>query len=348
MIFIYNFLFILIVGFILQSKLNIKKYKILFIFICFFQMFLFQALRDSSVGSDTITYIETYENYKNSSFYAFKITHFDIGIRWLFEIFSFFRIDSQYILVVSSLVIMLGFAIFIYFNSKNVLLSTLVFAGLFFPNSFNVIRQYMALAIAINALYFFRNKKYLKALIIILISLIFHKVSLILLIPMALSLIKDYRISLFILVAIAFSCLIFSDYISNLVLTIFRDDYYLDDKYTTLRLFRMTTILTVSYALFFIYSFRNEDKDNNEYRLIQNFSLLSVSFGILYLKNEIYSRFIEAVNVYLVFAFPYFIYIKKDKYDLIYKISLVSLALFLMIMQVFNSGSGVENYKFYF
>lgn len=350
MIFIANFIFILIYGLIIKNKIDNKKTKIIFLTVCFFVMFLIQALRDSSVGSDTIQYVNIYDNYKTSEVYSYLFTHYDWGIQLIIRVFSGIGFDSQLFIAFLSMIIMVGFSIFIYKNSKNYVLSTLVFAGIFYPNSFNVIRQYVACAIAINSFYYFKNKKYIRSLIIVLFSLLFHKISLIILVPYLFSLIKDRKIQIAFLFLFVGVAIIFNNMIISYFLELFRGDYYTSGDFDSMRIFRMSSLLVLFYAIVILYTMQWSKEDEMlDYKIVSSFSLVNLIFGFYYLKNEIFSRIIELLNLHLLLSISLVINVsRRGKYYLIYRAVAVSLIFFLMIMQVFNSQSGVESYSFFF
>lgn len=348
MIFIYNIIFIIFLGFIFKNKINQKKNKIIFLFICFFQMFLIQALRDPSVGTDTKMYIDVYERYQTSEYYGYLYTHYDLGIRFLISVFKNMNLHSQWLLVFMSLLIVLGFSIFIYNNSKNVILSTIIFACILYPNSFNVVRQYIACSIAINCFTLFKNKKNIKGILLFVFAILFHKIVLIMIVPFLLSRIRNINYTYIVLISGLLVIIFCGTSISNYFLTIFRSDFYTSGNYDTNRIFRLTSFLTVFYTFIFLYLSQSEFKCSSyEYRVFICFLVCNIGLGILYLKNEIFSRLIELFNSFLIISIPYAIYLKKDRYSSIYKGITILMAIFLMCNQVFNSKSGIEIYKFF-
>lgn len=118
MVFIYNLIFIILMGMLFRKKLNNNRKKGLFLFICFFQMFLIQALRATYVGSDTIQYVEIYNKFSNSQYYKYKLTHYEIGVQALIKLLYKFGFDAQFMLAAMSAIIMIGFAVYIYYNSS--------------------------------------------------------------------------------------------------------------------------------------------------------------------------------------------------------------------------------------
>lgn len=158
MIFIFNAFSILLYGLIVKRKLTEDEYKKRYLALCFFQMLLIQGLRSAEVGTDTIMYTEVYNNYLHSEYYAYRFTHFEKGFQLLYDILHRVSADEQGLLITMSAIAMAGFGYFIYKNSQDVLMSTFLFACMFYPNSFNISRQYLALSLSINSYELIREK----------------------------------------------------------------------------------------------------------------------------------------------------------------------------------------------
>lgn len=348
MIFIYNALSILLIGYLLKRKMKTEKVKRRFIFFAFFQMFLIQALRSPYVGTDTLLYVTVYERFLSSEYYSYLFTHYEPGYAALIQILKNMGCDSQILLVIVSAITMVGFALFIYRNSDDPHMSTFLFACMFFPNSFNICRQYLASAIAINALPLITQKKYAKALIVILIASMFHITACFMLIPLLLQFVKNWKTTRTILVLSTAIFYIFGDKIVRTLLTVLGRTFYLSG-FEVNRLFRMTTALTVVFALLTWY-FAKKTKDNSYKSLANLFSCVSfvnMDFGILYLKYEFFSRLIEIMNLFVLISAPNGVIHAQTKYKKIIKAGMLLLSFLLMLNSVYNSGSGVSEYSFY-
>lgn len=349
MVFIYNALFCLLIGGCFGKKIQNDKYKKIYIFICFFQMFLLQGLRSFDVGKDTLSYISVYENYKDSSYYAYMFTHYEIGFQILYELLKYFNASSNALLCVISALTMFGFGLFIYNNSLDVKISTFIFACMFFPNSFNIMRQYLALSIAINSYTYFSKEKYIQSIFIIFIGALFHGTMLILFIPMIFYRVKHWKISRNIVLFSTFIFLFFGDSILSSVLSITNRTYY-STGFEVDRLIRMTTILTIVYAFLFYYFAKNQ-KDKTYINEINFFTCISYSImilGLLYIKYEYISRLIEILESYFLIAYPLGIKSSKSYYMPIIRFGIYSCVFFLLIVAITNSGSGIESYRLFF
>lgn len=346
MIFIYNVLFILLLGFFMKNKIETKQGKKIFLFITFFQMALIQGLRSITVGTDTSLYVNTYNNYLFSEYYSFQFTHFEPIFKFIYEICHKFNFNSTHFLLLISSITMFGFAYFIYKNSKNVIFSTFLFACLLYPNSFNIMRQYLALSISINSYNFFADKKYFKGILLVLFSSFIHSTSILLLLLIPLNYLKKPKTKVLILITLLPIFYLFGNYIVSNALILVGKSFYASRYYAN-RIFRLTTFITfLSFLLTELFR-KNCTDDKKEISLLSNICFLNVFFGILYLKYEYFSRVIELFNSFLIISIPlgmkYKFYLKP-----IIRVIVFIVPLLLMINSIFNSGSGIENYTFFF
>lgn len=349
MIYIYNSLSILLVGILLNKKLDNPKYKKAYLIFCFIQMTLIQGLRDISVGTDTAMYVNTYNNYLHSKLYFNQFKHFEYGFQLLYTILHKMNMSSQQMLIITSGLTMFGFIYFIYKNSKNVYISTFMFTCMLYPNSFNIMRQYLAIAIAINSYQFIINNKYIRGLILICIGSLFHITAIFMLIPLILNFVKNWALIRNITIASSIICFIFGNQIVIKLLPFFNKSFYING-FNRDRLVRMTTVLTIIFSILMLY-FSNkikEREDKKELKLLTNIAFVNINFGILYLKYEFFSRIIEIFNSFLIIGIPLGLSRIQSYYKVLIKIGIYCLPFLLMLNAVYNSQSGIEIYKMYF
>lgn len=349
MVFIYNALSILVLGILLNKKLENPKYKKIYLLICFFQMALIQGMRHIDLGADTHLYVNTYNKYLDNTFYSFQFTHFEYGFQVLYDIFHKLNIDSQFMLIIISSITMFGFAYFIYRNSKNVYLSTFIFACMLYPNSFNIMRQYLAVSIAINSYQLIINGKYLRGMLLIGIGTLFHTTALLLVIPVVFYYIKNWKLLKNTIIIFDIICLFFGTFIVNNLLILIGKSYYITG-YNVDRLFRLTTLMTVIIAVL-IWYFAQKAADKQDKQILDYLTCISffnVGCGILYLKYEFISRIIELLNSFIIVSIPLGLTQSKFYYKPLVKIGVYCIPFLLMLNSVFNSGSGIEIYKMFF
>lgn len=349
MIYIYNVLSIALLGIALKSRLEREKQKKIFIFISFFQMFLIQALRDVSVGTDTNMYVDVYKYYKTSEIYSFKLTHFEWLFKILYEVLQYFTANAQVLLAVISFITMLCFGIYIYNNSSNVLFSTIIFACLLYPNSFNIMRQYMGVSIALNSHQYIKRNQYVRASILIIIGSLIHTLAILVFISMLIHMVKNWKLVRRTIIAASVIFFVFGDKLVSIILSLMGRSFYLSG-FEANRYFRLTTFITFLIAVL-MYHFikKNDDKENiHELSWLASISYLNFDFGIMYLKYEFFSRIIELLNSYLIIGLPLGLKHDKSKYRSIIRVSVYLILFLLMLNQIYNSGSGISEYKFFF
>lgn len=346
MIFIYNAVSILVIGFFIRKvNINSKSTK-WFLFLSFLQMFLIQALRSSEVGTDTAYYVNVYDNFLNSEYYSFLFTHFELGFRFLFFILKEIGADAQVLLGIVSAVTMFCFAIFIYNNSKDIRMSTFLFACMFYPNSFNILRQYMAISIAINSYYFVKKEQYGKAILLIILASMFHTTAILMVVPLLLRMVKNWDLIRKLIILSSFMFFLFGNKIVGTLLPLLGKEYYLQG-FEVNRLIRMTTILTMIFAIILWYFSKKmkNSSNNDEIELLSCIAFVNVDFGILYLRYEFFSRIIELMNLFLLVAIPFGVNSTKSRYRQIIILGTYILGFLLMLNAVYNSGSGVSEYS---
>lgn len=181
----------------------------LFLFCAFLLMALLLGLRGSGVGEDTKMYLSVANASSQISWHDLFM-HFpkstwaidDYGyqdkIETMFLLYNKVIMsishNAQWVLMITALITCFGFAKFIYDNTSEVFMATYVFmCEAIYMNCFNVTRQCMAAAIAINSYTYFKKGKYLKPIVLILAASLFHQSALIYLILILLVKIKNRR-----------------------------------------------------------------------------------------------------------------------------------------------------------
>ena len=99
-----------------------RKNKIIFTAISCLLLVLIAALRDASVGTDTLSFVEVFQQVaplgiKGALAYS---SWTEPGFRVLCAIIGYFTHDPQWLIVVTSVLIHVGMSVAIYRNSKNV------------------------------------------------------------------------------------------------------------------------------------------------------------------------------------------------------------------------------------
>lgn len=152
-------------------------------------LFMLSSFRGSTVGTDSENYLLVYELVQNYEFapLLFEPNPLDYytGKGYLFvnKVFSYIIPHEQTIMVISSLIILFGISLFIYYYSKDAIFSWFLFVALYFlAYSFNLMRQFVAISLAMVAIHFFiKGWKLVFAGIILLTAFLFHSSAIIVL-----------------------------------------------------------------------------------------------------------------------------------------------------------------------
>lgn len=179
-------LIIVILLYFILTKTKLKKYNennILFYMLIFAIFTIVQGFRAYSIGTDTKHYVEIYNTIKNSSWLEIlsrRAVNIEIGFGALMKLIAICNLPARYFLIIIAMIINGGFIYFIYKNSKNPLLSILIFMGTeFFTLSFTALRQMTSVVIILYAYMFIKERKNLKAFLTIILASFFHTTALI-------------------------------------------------------------------------------------------------------------------------------------------------------------------------
>lgn len=290
--------------------------------------FIILALRDD-VGIDTwLNYRPTFENVAlygdRFDVLPFLLKKYEIGFSILVMILAKISTNSVILFSFCSFEIILFTFMAIYEQSKNKILSILLFflSGSLLL-SMNGMRNYMALAIVLYALKYIDERKLFKYICFILLASLLHKSVLIFLLLYPL---YNFKISKnFVIISIALS----------IPLTFFIDDiayiflqwtsylnYFNSVKSVVNPLYSMTIINAVILMIFLI----NYDKycKDNKYNLYLKLQLISLIICIFSFKVPLAYRLEQIFDFLQIITIPYNIYlIKKQDNNKLAKILVV-------------------------
>lgn len=190
-IYILLLIVIFLYGLILHINVKSRNLRILFLFLSFFSCTLILGLRAFNVGTDTASYITIFK-YTNSISLSEILTHLSIKIPYFIDynasasvesgfllwckLIHFFSDNPQVFLFLTAGLTCFLTAKFIYDNcGGNVFFPTIVFlCESMFMNSFNLVRQMLACAIALQTYKYLRKRKIWRSLITVLLAFMIH------------------------------------------------------------------------------------------------------------------------------------------------------------------------------
>ncbi len=137
---------------------------------------LLSALRDYSVGADTLIYCEEFHTIRGLPF--LEAMHFRweqgyVAVNWLL---GQFLEDERFLLILMSCIILFPIFIWIKRESQWPILSLVVFIGMGMWNaSMFILRQWCAMAVLTFSYKYIRERKFVPFFITVLIAMLFHR-----------------------------------------------------------------------------------------------------------------------------------------------------------------------------
>lgn len=367
---IYNILliYIIILSFFYNcvKKDNIKKAKVLYLFLTFIPMMIVMGLRDKNVGTDTRSYCMYFRIISRMSL----IKAFDNNpILWaiLNKIFAIFGTrDINYILPLSMIILIL-IAKFIYDYSDDVGLSTILFIlSYYYFTGFNTARQFLAIAIVINSFKYIINddkklikKNIIKFLIVNLIAIGIHPTSIIFLMCLIILISKPslkniVKISSIFIIAM---CLFIP--ISNFLVKYFphyslyvssneiKENGFGQGKNRNFAITSIYIIFEIILMYFWVVNNINKEKIKLHYSYII-INMFGIILGVLALKTTLFNRMAAYFMIFNIIYIPYlFTYFKGNQKYLISSLYILIMLIPYYVQLTENIG-GISPYKFIF
>lgn len=218
---------------ILFGNLKSGRNKFIYITLTFGFFIVLSALRSSGVGNDTTEYIRLFENISSAGNISGYSLRYEAGYLYLNKLLSLLSSNSQIIIIVTSIIIMGGFARFIYKYSNNLFLSVYLFFTLgYFGMSMNTIRLNIAIVVVLFSYDFLREKKLIKFIITVFLASLFHRTAIIFLLAWPITKLKFSRKTIGVSVVCSVSLYMFFPIILQLALKFFPIyQYYVGSTY---------------------------------------------------------------------------------------------------------------------
>lgn len=171
-----------VVGNRVQSN-DKKKVYIVFIGLIIFS---FAALRNYTVGSDALTYLQRYSRFANAEwkniFHISDKMMFEYGFAVINKLLSYISRNPRFFLIITVLFIVYSYCLAIYKYSEIPWLSFLIFITLgLFGSSLSALRQYIAIGIIILSYDAILNNQLLKYITLVVMAYSVHTSALIVL-----------------------------------------------------------------------------------------------------------------------------------------------------------------------
>lgn len=182
-----------------------KRHYLIIVFGCLLAVAM---LRDVSVGTDLqYLYSKYYPQFASASWNQIQSVtmtgHWEWGFCALCKLLNYISSDVRVFIVATSLISIVPYGLFIYRNSKDVVMSTVFYVGFhIFTISLNIVRQSIAIGIILLGMEHLKRKEYMKFALYVLIASLVHTSAIIVLVLIVLDHIRFRRSMLVILTAI--------------------------------------------------------------------------------------------------------------------------------------------------
>lgn len=344
------------------------KLKILYLFCVFLMLFVVMAIRGDAVGTDIYIYDNKFNLISDSKDWNMIINIVPNAPVYciLNKIVSFFGGYRLY-LVVTAAIILSSVAIYIYFFSKNVVFSVYSFMALFFYlHSFNISRQFMAIAFVLYALCFKKNNKFASSIFCFVLAIGIHSTSMF---ALPLILLNPNKIStkIFIIllsasnIVVVFLKVFFTPLINIFSLIFPRYQVYLNGG--AFSVYNRSSGAVVFLGLFYlgialfaivlqtnlVSGIRMEDKERSQLRFLIFGVVMGGVIGIVGGSLEAMARVLYFYQIHAICLIPNIIdHFKRNKYCLLIYYSMILILLIpFTICLTRNFGEVVPYYTFW-
>jgi len=279
-------------------KSNSILYQKFFLFLSWLVLFLVSALR-WYVGTDySGTYMGNFYTIANGA-----PPYWDKGFYWLNKVIIYFTKDYAWLFAVTSLIITAIVFLAIKQYSVNIPISILMFViGGFYFTSFNIIRQWITIAIFLYSLRFIEQKKIIKYMVCVLIAATFHLSALVYL---PIYFIGAVKINFKRFLLISALAILSVPLIKPIIIFIFTNTkyvYYFNSKYNTSDATISDIIICVA-ILLLGYFFYPKDNDR-QYDLLMNIQLAATLLALYSPLFMVSSRFPIMFTAGQIFLIP--------------------------------------------
>lgn len=287
-----------------------KKKNIIYIAVVFGYMFVMSSLR-YGLGNDYFNYRTYLHNVMDNGLSVIdtvRTTGIEPGYVLLLKLTGLLGGDYLILNTITALLILVPTAYIIIKYSKMPWISAWLYLTVtFFYNSLNFTRQSLSVAVIFLGWRFFRDRKHIPAVLIILAAAMFHVSALILLPVYFLSLIKPSAKSLGIIGGAGVLAFIFSRQILSFVTTYILPRYakYMDTIYLRVGLSWVFLLIPALMMILTLAAYFTGWKDKApEAQMLANFSFYNFFIWLFIVKHFIIERFTMPIYIFILLAIP--------------------------------------------
>lgn len=330
------------------KKVHVVKKR--YIFAVLLLCFLLIGLRNITVGADTYAYVHSYFDLVKTQGIVLNGSP-EIVLNIIAWISSRFAGDYQLFLLLYSLIVVSLFGYFIYKNSNNLVISLIVFLGMFFVQSMNLMREWLAIGFGINAYYFLTKKRKFLSIIFLVLSVLSHITAVCLVFMLLIHFIKNKKRLFIVMLAISFGVFLFKNQIIGRVVALVPrySGYASQDMFLNSGEFNIKDLIFIAVELFYIFTLFYKpylSKDQKKIILVfASFNLIAITLSLCGGTFGIMHRLVYYYSIFLIISLPYVISLYTEK-KLIYVLLIA--AMFIMLYRNSVSDNNViSQYHFF-
>lgn len=332
------------------------KHKKLYLVLIFSVTFLLAACRSVTVGVDTAMHCNAYRTISLLSYSGIDAMtdRFEIGFVLLCKLLSLFNSDYQLLIIVSSAIICLCAAYFIYSLADEPVLPTVLYLCLLFPNYLNIMREAVAVAIGMLAIVALTKQKNIPFVLLVLLASLFHRSAIVLLLLLPLQAVNINWKSLSVLLITGLLLFLFAEKFLQVIATFlgkttFYDENFMGSNYFgALIQFLFELFLCIVYFNYVCISHRNgRHLMSSHMELVLGWSLLLwLLLSAVGMKVEIVNRFSYYFAPLILCALPISLRVPTKREALLvgYVLLVTAIVYFIVIEALRPDWHGIVPY----
>lgn len=335
------FLFLVIIVLIFGRNLKNGKERRKFVYLCFFLLFFLAGMRGITVGGDLRNYLPEFHGISKASLKEiFLYGYHEPGYVLFVKSISIFSSDDRAFLLCTSFASLIGPFYLIYKYSKSPTMSVLLYFALgYYTNTFNNVRQSIAISIVFCSIPFLIDRKLAKYTIGIVFATCFHYSALIMLIlyPITNKSLDFKKLLLYAVSSLSivyfFGFVILKAVVLEFLTKYDPENFEEDAEGTGWGLFAFYLIVLAFMSVFYLTKSQKMTPDNK--RMMSIFVLFQIGASSIQLSAPIFHSMVRMAYFFyipvIILAIP-FIYseIRSKSDKLVYYISVFSIALYFM------------------
>lgn len=291
-------------------------------------------------GSDFLGYLVNFEY--SAGDVEFK-SSFELGFRVLMDLIIAFKGSFQCLIIITSVVTTFLIAKGIEKYSQHTELSMYLYVGLYFYFiSFNLIRQYIAVAIVFWGTKYLLEKNLKKYVVVILIASLFHATALIM-IPFYFVAVNKIstKIKLF-LGVLAFAGVVFFNQLQDIFLALF-PKYIIYVGYASGT--AKCDLIIILMVIFLLHNIKSKAGNEFEWNLYMSTAVFALLFIILSFSNILLARLGTYFYMYSILSIPYTLKHMRIRDRKFVRLSVCTLAFAVCIYYLVHNNAGVVPYS---